>query len=401
MPGIWGTTEMANYKYLIIGGGMTADAAVEGIRQVDPDGAIGLIAEESHPPYNRPPLSKGLWKGRPLESIWRRAAVQEAILTPGRRAVRIDRTHRQVTDDRNTVYSYQKLLLATGGTPRRLPFDSERLVYYRTLDDYYRLRGLAEQGQRFAILGGGFIGAEVAAALAGFGKSVTMIFPEMGIGAQRFPAELALFLNDFYRHKGIEVLAGQTVATMTEHNGRLALTTEQGERLIVDGVVVGIGIEPNVELALAAGLAVDNGIRVNPALHTTDPDIFAAGDVASFYNSALDGYLRSEHEDNANTMGQLAGQAMAGQRVAYDYLPVVYSDLFEISYEAVGELDPHLETVADWHEPFHQGVIYYLREERVRGVLLWNVKEQLATARELITGRRSYERRALHGWIPV
>lgn len=392
---------MANYKYLIIGGGMAADAAVEGIRQVDPDGAIGLIGEESHPPYNRPPLSKGLWKGHPLESIWRRAAVDEAILTLGRRVVTIDRSRRQVIDDRNTVYSYQKLLLATGGEPRRLPFDSERLVYYRTLDDYYRLRALAEQGQRFAVLGGGFIGSGVAASLADSGKSVTMIFPEVGIGAQQFPAELALFLNDFYRHKGIEVLAERSVAAMAEHNSRLALTTEQGERLIVDGVVVGIGIEPNVELALAAGLAVDNGIRVNPALRTTDPDIFAAGDVASFYNSALDSYLRSEHEDNANTMGQLAGQAMAGQRVAYDYLPRIYSNLFELSFEAVGELDPHLETVADWHEPFRQGVIYYLREERVRGVLLWNVKQQIPIARDLIAGRRSYERQALRGWIPV
>lgn len=392
---------MANYKYLIIGGGMTADAAVHGIRQVDPDGAIGLIADEAHPPYNRPPLSKGLWKGRPLESIWRPYAVQEAIFTPGRRVVTLDRINRQVVDDRETVYTYQKLLLATGGTPRRLPFDSDLIVYYRTLDDYHRVRALAEQGQRFAVIGGGFIGSEMAAALAASGKSVTMIFPEVGIGAQRFPAELALFLNDFYRQRGVEVLAEDTVAAVAEYDGRLALTTEQGQRLIVDGVVVGIGIEPNVELALAAGLAVDNGIRVNAALRTTDPEILAAGDVASFYSSALDGYLRSEHEDNANTMGQLAGQAMAGERVTYDQLPFLYSDLFELGFEAVGELDPHLETVADWNEPFREGVIYYLRDGRVRGVLLWNVWQQIPVARELIASRGPYQRLDLRGRIPT
>lgn len=392
---------MPNYKYLIIGGGMTADAAVSGIRQVDPDGAIGLIAEEAHPPYNRPPLSKGLWRGRPLESIWRPYAVEEAIFTPGRRVVALDRVNHQVVDDRGTVYTYQKLLLATGGTPRQLPFDSDLMVYYRTLNDYHRVRAMAEQGQRFAVIGGGFIGSEMAAALAGRGKSVTMIFPEVGIGAQRLPQELALFLNDFYRHQGVEVLAEDAVATIAEYDDRLALTTEQGQRIVVDGVVVGIGIEPNVELALAAGLAVDNGIRVNATLRTTDLDIFAAGDVASFHSSALDCYLRSEHEDNANTMGQLAGRAMAGQRVAYDHLPFLYSDLFELSYEAVGELDPQLEAVADWNEPFREGVIYYLREGRVRGVLLWNVRQQVPAARELIASRGLYRPRDLRGRIPV
>lgn len=392
---------MANYKYLIIGGGMTADAAVQGIRQLDPDGTIGLIGEEVHPPYNRPPLSKGLWKGRPLESIWRPRAVEEAVFHPGRRVVALDRVNRQVVDERDTVYTYQQLLLATGGTPRRLPFGSDAMVYYRTLDDYHRVRAMAEQGERFAVVGGGFIGSEMAAALAANGKHVTMIFPEIGIGGQRFPAELALFLNDFYRRKGVEVLAQDTVNRIEAYETGLSLTTEGGQRLVVDGVVAGIGIEPNVELALDAGLAVENGIRVNTSLRTTDPDIFAAGDVASFYNSALDRYLRVEHEDNANTAGQLAGLAMAGGRVNYDYLPFFYSDLFELGFEAVGELDPQLTMVADWKDPFREGVVYYLRDGRVRGVLLWNVWQQVEAARELIASPGPYQFQELRGRIPV
>jgi NADPH-dependent 2,4-dienoyl-CoA reductase/sulfur reductase-like enzyme len=178
-----------------------------------------------------------------------------------------------------------------------------------------------------------------------------------------FPTDLAKFLNDFYQQKGIEVLAGQVVFGLETHAGRPVLKIRnaqgQGERgFLVDGVVAGIGIQPNVELAQAAGLEVENGIRVDASLRTSHPDIYAAGDVANFYNPALDKRLRVEHEDNANTMGRLAGQAMAGRTVTYDHLPFFYSDLFELGYEAVGEVDSRLETVADWKEPYREGVVW-------------------------------------------
>ena len=149
-------------------------------------------------------------------------------------------------------------------------------------------------------------------------------------------------------------------------------------------MVAGIGVEPNVELAQTAGLDVENGIRVDASLRTSQEDIYAAGDVASFHNPALDKWLRVEHEDNANTMGGLAGRAMAGEVVSYDHLPSFYSDLFELGYEAVGEVDSRLEAVADWKQPYREGVVYYLREGRVRGVLLWNVWDQVDAARRLI-----------------
>lgn len=196
---------MPNHQYLIVGGGMAADAAVAGIRQVDPEGSIGLISAESHPPYDRPPLSKGLWKGRALESIWRKSAAGEAALYLGRRVQTLDPTRNLVRDEQGTTYHYQKLLLATGGTPRRLPADSDAVLYFRTLDDYQSLRLLAQEKQRFAVVGGGFIGSEIAAALAMNGKQVVMVFPEAGIGGRMFPPDLSRFLNDFYRQKGIEV----------------------------------------------------------------------------------------------------------------------------------------------------------------------------------------------------
>jgi 3-phenylpropionate/trans-cinnamate dioxygenase ferredoxin reductase component len=397
---------MPNYTYLIVGGGMTAAAAVQGIREVDPSGSIGLISAEGHPPYDRPPLSKGLWKGKPLESIWRHTESQGVTLHLGRAVRHLDPQNKRVTDDQGTASGYGKLLLATGGTPRHLPFGGEQIIYFRTVDDYERLRALTRAGQHFAVIGGGFIGSEVAAALAMNGKRVVMAFPEAGVGSRMFPPDLATFLNDFYRQKGVEVLPGQRVDGLETRGGRAVLKVRnqqgQGEREVVaDGVVAGIGIQPNVELAQAAGLEVDNGIRVDASLRTSRPDIYAAGDVANFYNPALDKWLRVEHEDNANTMGRLAGQAMASRAVTYDHLPFFYSDLFELGYEAVGEVDSRLETMADWKQPYREGVVYYLRDGRVRGVLLWNVWEQVDAARKLIAEPGPFRPESLKGRLPA
>jgi NADPH-dependent 2,4-dienoyl-CoA reductase/sulfur reductase-like enzyme len=146
---------------------------------------------------------------------------------------------------------------------------------------------------------------------------------------------------------------------------------------------------------------VDNGVRVDSSLCTSLPDIYAAGDVASFHNPALDQWLRVEHEDNANTMGELAGRAMAGETVSYDHLPSFYSDLFELGYEAVGDMDARLETIADWKQPYREGVVYYLRDGRVRGVLLWNVWDQVDAARQLIGEPGSFNALNLKGRLPA
>ncbi|MFZ2097296.1 MAG: FAD/NAD(P)-binding oxidoreductase [Anaerolineales bacterium] len=375
---------MENYKYLIIGGGMTADSAVRGIRERDEDGKIGLIGKDPNPPYNRPPLSKGLWKGKSLESIFRQTQQFSVDLHLGRTAQFIDQYKKIVRDDQGSEYTYEKLLLATGCTPRELPFDVEGIIYFRTLQDYQHLRELSTQNEHFGVIGGGFIGSEIAAALAMNGKKVTLLFPEVGIGGLVFPAELSNYLNEFYRQKGVEVLSGAMVNDLQKHNHTYQLTTDKGHKINVEGVVAGIGIQPNVELAQSAGLRVGNGIVVDETLHTSTPDIFAAGDVAEFHNPALGKRLRIEHEDNANTMGQQAGRNMAGANEPYHHLSYFYSDLFELGYEAIGELNPHLETVVDWKDPFQKGVIYYLADGRVRGVLLWNVWDTVPKARDLI-----------------
>lgn len=389
---------MKQYKYLIIGGGLAGDAATRGIRELDPDGSIGLISIEPDPPYMRPNLSKGLWKGRPLEKIWRKTE-ERAELLLGRKATKLDPQKKTVLDDIGDEYTYEKLLIATGGSPIHLPFGNGNVIYFRNFQHYQRLRQMADEKQHFIVIGGGFIGSEIAAALTMVGAKVTMVFLEEAIGSLVFPSDLAHYLNDYYREKGVEVLPNNSVASVQKEGQRLIVRTGSGRAIEPDGVVAGIGIRPNVGLAEDAGLDVNNGIVVNERLETSAADIYAAGDVANFYHPALEERTRVEHEDNAVRMGKLAGQNMAGGNETYDQIPMFYSDLFEHGYEAVGEMNSDLEMVSDWQEPFQKGTVYYLQEGRVRGVLLWNFWKQVKNARALMMEKGTFKAEDLIGKI--
>ena len=283
------------------------------------------------------------------------------------------------------------MLLATGGSPIRLPFGGDNIIYYRDFQDFLHLRALSERGEQFLVIGGGFIGSEIAAALTMVGRKVVMVFPEEAIGAKIYPPDLSEFLNDYYREKGVEVVANDAVANVEKHGDRFTVWTKSGRTFEVDGVVAGIGIRPNLELAHQASLQVENGIVVDEHLLTSAPNIFAAGDVANFFHAALGKRMRVEHEDNAISMGKLAGRNMAGADETYTHIPMFYSDLFELSYEAVGELSSKMVTVADWQEPFKKGVIYYLDDGRLRGVLSWNVWNNMPAARALLSEPGSFK----------
>ena len=390
-----------DHDYLILGAGMAGAAAVQGIRKHDARGSVCLLGAEPHPPYDRPPLSKDLWNGRKRpEQIWRDIESARATLFPGRRALAIDARGKSVRDDHGDRHRYRTLLVATGGTPRRIQgLDGDRVVYYRGLDDYHRVRDMLHEGMRVAVIGGGFIGSELAAALAMNGARVTQLVAEDAIGARIYPRALADFVTGHYRDKGVDVRCGAMVAGGTAHADGVTLTLRDGPGIEAELVVAGLGITPDLQLARDAGLATGNGIVVDAQLRTTVADIWAAGDVAEYPDATLGARRRVEHEDAALTMGELAGANMAGAGEAYTHLPYFYSDLFEFGYEALGETDARLATVEDWKEPYREGVVYYLGDSRVRGVLLWNVWDRKDDARALIAQAGPFDAASLKGRI--
>ncbi len=370
---------MHTTKYLIVGAGMTGDMAAIGIRDNDPDGSITLIGADPHPPYKRPLLTKGLWKGAPEEKLWREPAEGVELVT-GCRIVSLDLAAGTAMDDAGEDYSWEKLLLATGARPRQIP-GADGVIWYRTLDDYRRLRETAPEGAHVVVIGGGFIGSEIAAGLTGNGCRVTMVFPEPGIGHRLFPEGLSTFVADYYREKGVEVLGGEMVSSASGDR----VETGSGRTLEADAVVAGLGVIPDTELAEAAGLEVDDGIVVDEYGRVPGHEnVFAAGDVARFPVRALGTTMRIEHEDHANSHGKAVGANMAGGDAPYDHLPFFYSDLFDLGYEAVGLVASRLEVVENWQEPNRKGVVTYVENGKPRGVLLWNVWDKLDEARELI-----------------
>ena len=394
-----------SYPYVIVGAGLTGGSAVEGIREIDENGSILLIGEEKHLPYDRPDLTKKLWFGKKtLDQVFvhdRDYYLNNGVeLALGDRIVALDEKQKTVVDSSGENYHYEKLLLATGGIPRSLPIpgsDLEGISYYRYLDDYVRIRAEATEGKTALVVGGGFIGSEIAAALNMHGVNVTMIFPTAYLCDRVFPPYLGEAIQARYREKGVTILAGDAPSAFEKKDGRFVTTTREGRTIESDMLIVGVGIMPATQLAQDAGLEVTNGIVVNEYLQTSSPSIFAAGDNAFFPYQALGRQMRVEHWDNAVTQGKWAGRNMAGAAEPFTHMPYFFSDLFEFGYEAVGDVDSRLETVPDWQKENDTGVIYYLEDGKVRGMMMCNVWEKVDAARDIIRRGERVSAESLHG----
>jgi 3-phenylpropionate/trans-cinnamate dioxygenase ferredoxin reductase subunit len=385
--------------YVIVGAGRAGIAAAEGIRELDGSGSILIVGAEQHLPYDRPPLTKQLWFGKKtVEEIvlhekdyYEREGIE---LARSEQVVELRPSERTIVTDLGRSEHYGKLLLATGGVPRRLEIpgaEDEKVVYYRTLDHYLELRHQAE-GRSFVVIGGGFIGSEIAAALNLNRAQVTMIFPERYLVERIFPESLGRAVQADYEQRGLRILSEDLPTAFLSEGERMTVETRSGERVSCDAIVVGAGIAPETRLAVQAGLKVGNGIELNELLQSSDPDVYAAGDNAFFPYAALGVSMRIEHWDNALSQGKAAGRNMAGADEPFTYMPYFYSDLFDLGYEAVGDVRSALTTFADWREENQTGVVYYLEDGKVRGALLCNVWEKLDDARELIrSGKRMSE----------
>ena len=380
-----------HYPYIIVGGGLAGASAIEGIRAHDPSGAILLLSRDNHPPYHRPPLSKDLWFGKQTldqlpvhdDAFYRE---HQAELVLRRDVEELNAESRTLWDDHGTSYTYDKLLLATGGRPRILDAKGstlEGIHYFRYLEDYLYFSRL-DRLEHVLVVGGGFIGMEMTAARTHAGKQVTMVYPEEYPLRRVLPRDLGLFVAEYYRGKGVEMISGESIAEFEDRGGTIMARTRSNNHADTELVLVGAGIEPNTELADAAGLEVSNGIEVDEFARTSDAHIYAAGDVAEFPYLALGRRMRIEHWDHAREHGRAAGANMAGAAKPYDHLPLFYSDLFELGWEAVGDCNPSLTVEAVWREMHREGVVFYLEDEVIRGVLLWNTWGKVDWARDLI-----------------
>jgi 3-phenylpropionate/trans-cinnamate dioxygenase ferredoxin reductase component len=388
--------EHKNYNYILIGSGLAGCWAVDGVRSQDKSGSILLAGNERYLPYDRPPLTKKLWLGKKkVEEIMVRPqqyfADNHVDIVFNIRAAKIDSANKIVSFDNGTACHYDKLLLATGGSPRRLDIeggDLDEIYYYRYLDDFLRLKSKVHEGTKAMVIGGGFIGSEIAAALNINKVDVTMLMREEYLVHNIFPKALGSAIQDDYIQRGIKIFTQDSPVSIAKRNSHFVTRTKNGKEIASDVVIVGIGIEPEVKLAKSAGLAIDNGIVVNEFLQSTSPDIYAAGDNANFPYQALGRRMRVEHWDNSINQGKTAGMNMAGAHTAYTHMPYFFSDLFDFGYEAVGLVSSKLETFADWQKENNTGVVYYLEDGFVRGAMMCNVWEKVDAARELIKSNK-------------
>lgn len=393
-----------SYDYVVVGAGMAGDAAARGIREVDPAGSILVIGREPTAPVTRPALTKALWNDPEFtfDQVWLPTAEDtRAELLLGESVIAVDTAARTVTTDADITVGYGALLLATSGHPRPVPGveESGRVLYFRTVRDYERLRDLAGGGRHVVVVGGGYIGTELAAALVQHDTRVSLVFPQPTLTGATFPAALAAHVEQRYADAGVTLVRGARAVRTTSEADGVTVVLDDGREIAADGVVVGSGLVVETDLARAAGLAVDDGIVVDEQLRTSDPHVWAAGDVAQYPDRIL-GRRRVEHVDNATTMGTQAGRNLAGAAEPYTHTPFFYSDLFEYGYEAVGRLDASLAVVEDWHEDgFGAGVVYYLDGDAVAGVLLWNVWDATDRAREVIATQHDVSPEALRGLI--
>ena len=365
---------MREYKYAIVGGGAAAATAAEAIRSRDNDGSLAIFTREWAPPYQRPPLSK--------EFLQNRAPLLDALMFPaswyleknvelhtGVDVVRIDPT-RRILETKGGEIGYRRLLLATGALPRTLNIPGLDLDGVYTLRNYLdaeRLRGVRSSAQRVVLIGSGFIGMEVAASLRSGGCEVTVVEITDALYA-RFGAEVSAYAKSLFDRHGVETIFQTSVASIEGKERVTGVTLSDGRRIEASAVVVGVGVAADVALAEAAGLRVDDGIVVDDRLRTSVPDVYAAGDVARFPGIA-GRPIRVEHFDNAHSAGACAGANMAGADEAYRYVPFFWSDVFELSFEFVG--DPAAESkIVQGTLQSGSFVVEYRDHDRLCGALL-------------------------------
>jgi 3-phenylpropionate/trans-cinnamate dioxygenase ferredoxin reductase subunit len=391
----------ASATFVIAGGGLAAGRAAEALREEGFDGRIVLAGQEPHRPYERPPLSKDYLQGNAElakifvhEAGW--YADHDVDLRLGTAVTALDRGAHAVTLSDGTRLGYDKLLLATGATPRRLTVSGagrEFVHYLRSVEDCERLRATLSTARRLAVVGAGWIGLESAAAARAAGVEVTVLEAERLPLLRVLGPRVAAVFADLHRDHGVDLRFGVEVTEITPGGVRLA----DGTHIDADAVLVGIGATPNTYLAASAGLTVENGVQVGADLRTGDPDIYAAGDVANAYHPVFGTHIRVEHWASALNQPAVAARGMLGLGASYDRLPYFYTDQYDLGMEYSGHVRPGEDddVVIRGDLESCRFIAFWLKEEKVTAAMnvnIWDVTNEL---QELIRSGARVDRAAL------
>lgn len=396
-----------SYDHVIVGGGIVADKAARAIHERTPDATVVILTRDGEGPVFRPDLTKGLWldESTSVRDIDLGTAADTGVqLVTDTTVTSVDPSSHTVTTDGGDTVGYGTLLLATGASARTLDgVDDDRVAYIRSVSDYRALRDKVSDSTRVAVVGGGYIGSETAVALNAVGATVDIYTPDERVLGHMFPESITGHLEDVYADNGVRVHHGFLLDHLDTSGETLTLVSENGDAVTADLAVIGFGAVLNTGLAEDAGLPLeDSGVAVDSSLRTSEPDIYAAGDIAEFTDPLL-GRRHVEHVDNAEQSGTVAGENMAGGTSTYEYTPLFFSDIFDDGYEAVGTLSTELDVLEDWNDDHTAAVVYYLRDDVAEGVLLWNTWDSVPKARDIMAASKAgtVTGDELHGSIPV
>jgi 3-phenylpropionate/trans-cinnamate dioxygenase ferredoxin reductase component len=394
---------MSKQTFMIVGASLAGAKAAEQLRERGFAGRVILVGSEPERPYERPPLTKDYLRG---ESEREKAYVHSADFYEQREielmtetsVTALDPARRTVMLDDGGELGYDKLLLATGAEPRRIPVPGAELDgihYLRTIADCDVLRERLDAGGHVAVVGAGWIGSEFAASARQRGLEVTLIDPQALPNERIFGAEVGAFYRDVHAQHGIELVLGQGVDAFEGDRGVTALVVSGGHRIDCDFAVVGVGVSPRDQLAREAGLSVENGIVVNELLETSVPNVFAAGDVASAWHPFFGQRIRVEHWANALHQGPAAASSMLGDRAGYGRLPYFFSDQYDVGMEYSGYAAGWDEVVFRGERDSGEFVAFWLQGDRVvagMNVNVWDVNQHVQA---LIRSRQPVEAAAL------
>jgi len=369
---------VAEEDFLLVGGGLASARCAAMLRKQGAAGRVTIVGAEAEPPYNRPPLSKGVLLGSEdpariypfTKDYYERHSID---LVLGTTIEGVDAAARTAKAAGGREFAYGKLLAATGTSPRRLKIpgsDLNNIFYLRELRESLAIKGMFKPGRRAVIVGAGFIGMELASALVQNGLETTMLVREDALFTRLGSEQLSKFFEDYYLNQGVKIVYNDSADRFEGGAQVQRVVTAGGLSLDCDLVAVGIGVAPEVGWLQGSGVELSNGVVVDEYLQSGNPDIYAAGDIANFYDPIFEKRRRIEHWDNAIKQGELAALNMLGQNVAYNTVAYFFSDIFDLSWEWLGDNSDIDTTVTRGSLADQAAIIFYLKANRLKAAFL-------------------------------